>query len=662
MKCTPHKQRLSLLGLFIGGRDGTPLKIQRSDLQTLVLRRLIQGIGIFVLALLPQRLLAATVTNTNDSGPGSLRQAIANAAPGETIDFAGSVSGTITLTTGQLTIDKNLTIQGPGANRLTVSGNNSTRVFIVASGTPSITLSGLTIAHGRVTDGAGGAIFDSGTGLLTISKCVVSGNAAFSEAGIHKGAVGGSSLTIVESTISGNTALSDVGGALGCSGVTGTITNCTISGNSALSRAGGIFQNSGSSLTITSCTISNNSITGAAGTGGGILQVSGASTRIRNTIIAGNSAQTASGQDVSGLFISEGYNLIGKGDGGTGFGQSTDQVGSNAAPLDARLAPLQNNGGTTQTHALATDSTAIDKGESFGATADQRGFTRPVDDPAVSNAAGGDGSDIGAFEATLGPQPPSQLLNIATRMRVQSGENVLIGGFIITGTESKNVIIRGIGPSLAQFFNGTLANPTLELFQGSTLLASNDDWKESQQAEIEATGIPPGNDFESAIVRTLPPGSYTATLRGKNDTTGIGVVETYDLNATANSKLANIATRGFVETGDNVMIGGLIVGPNGGASATVVVRAIGPSLSDFGVAGALQNPTLDLVNSAGVVLRSNNDWRDSQEGQIIATGLAPSDDRESALIETLAPGNYTAIVRGVGNTTGVGLVEAYHLQ
>ena len=217
-------------------------------------------------------------------------------------------------------------------------------------------------------------------------------------------------------------------------------------------------------------------------------------------------------------------------------------------------------------------------------------------------------------------------------------------------------------PSLAQFFNGTLANPTLELFQGSTLLASNDDWKESQQTEIEATGIPPSNDFESAIVRTLPPGSYTATLRGKNDTTGIGVVETYDLNATANSKLANIATRGFVETGDNVMIGGLIVGPNGGASATVVVRAIGPSLSNFGVAGALQDPTLDLVNSAGVVLRSNNDWRDSQEGQIIATGLAPSNDRESALIETLAPGNYTAIVRGVGNTTGVGLVEAYHLQ
>jgi hypothetical protein len=159
----------------------------------------------------------------------------------------------------------------------------------------------------------------------------------------------------------------------------------------------------------------------------------------------------------------------------------------------------------------------------------------------------------------VGLLPDSRLLNISTRLRVQTGENALIGGFIITGTDSKRVIIRGIGPSLAQFFSGALANPTIELFQGSTLLASNDDWKESQQAEIEATGIPPSNDFESAIVRTLPPGSYTAIMRGKGDTTGIGVVEAYDLNPTANSKLANISTRGFVETGDNVMIGGLIV-------------------------------------------------------------------------------------------------------
>jgi len=267
--------------------------------------------------------------------------------------------------------------------------------------------------------------------------------------------------------------------------------------------------------------------------------------------------------------------------------------------------------------------------------------------------------------ATPTPTPtatPSKLLNIATRMRVQTGDNALIGGFIVTGTDPKRVIIRGIGPSLAQFFSGALVDPTLELYQGSTLLVMNDNWKTDQQAEIEATGIAPTNDLESAIVRTLTPGSYTAILRGKGNTTGIGVVEAYDLDQAVNSKLVDISTRGFVETGDNVMIGGLIIGPPDGEIATVVVRAIGPSLSNFGISGALQDPTLDLVNSDGVVVRSNNDWRDSQQSEIIATGLQPSDDRESALVETLAPGSYTAIVRGAGNTTGVGLVEVYLLQ
>src|ERR1043166_2620571 len=158
---------------------------------------------------------------------------------------------------------------------------------------------------------------------------------------------------------------------------------------------------------------------------------------------------------------------------------------------------------------------------------------------------------------------------VCTRMRVQTGENVLIGGFIITGTDQKRVIIRGIGPSLSSFFPGALADPTLELFQGNTLLVMNDNWRTDQEAEIIATGIPPTDNLESAIVRTLTPGSYTAVLRGNGNTTGIGVVEAYDLDRTANSRLANIATRGFVETGDNVMIGGLIIGPAGGGSARV---------------------------------------------------------------------------------------------
>ena len=265
-----------------------------------------------------------------------------------------------------------------------------------------------------------------------------------------------------------------------------------------------------------------------------------------------------------------------------------------------------------------------------------------------------------AIAKDVGVGLASRFLNIATRMRVQSGENVLIAGFIITGTNSKKVIIRGIGPSLAQFFTGVLANPTLELFQGNTSLASNDDWKQNQ-TEVQNTGIPPSNDFESAIVRTLAPGSYTAILRGAGDTSGIGVVEAYDLDQAGNSSLANIATRGFVETGNNVMIAGLITGPSGGSTTKVVVRAIGPSLSNFGIGGALQDPTLELANSTGTVIRSNNDWKTGQPAEVTATGLQPSDDRESAVMETLVPGQYTAIVRGNGNTTGVAVVEAYNV-
>jgi hypothetical protein len=164
------------------------------------------------------------------------------------------------------------------------------------------------------------------------------------------------------------------------------------------------------------------------------------------------------------------------------------------------------------------------------------------------------------------------------------------------------------------------------------------------------------------MVRTLDPGTYTAILRGKNNAAGIGLVEAYDLDQGANAVLSNISTRGFVDTDNNVMIGGFIIGPTGGPSAKVVVRAIGPTLGNFGISSALQDPTLDLVNSNGVVVRSNNNWKESQQAEITAIGLQPSDDRESALVETVAPGNYTAIVRGNGNTTGVGVVEVYNLQ
>lgn len=269
--------------------------------------------------------------------------------------------------------------------------------------------------------------------------------------------------------------------------------------------------------------------------------------------------------------------------------------------------------------------------------------------------------------------PALRLLNIATRMRVQTGDKTLIAGFIVAGTEPKNVIIRGIGPSLSGV-GAVLSDPVLELHQGSATLATNDNWKTrfdgtSQQAEVEATTIPPANDLESAIVTTLNPGSYTAILSGKNGGTGVGVVEVYDLAQAANSELANISSRGFVETNDNVMIGGLIVGGNNAdGKANVLIRAVGPSLASSGLQDVLPDPTLELHDSNGGTVATNDNWKvndqtqQSQESAVRATTIAPTNDLESAIVATLSPGPYTAMVRGKNAGTGVALVEVYNLH
>ena len=266
-----------------------------------------------------------------------------------------------------------------------------------------------------------------------------------------------------------------------------------------------------------------------------------------------------------------------------------------------------------------------------------------------------------AFVAKMAEPPPARLLNISTRARIGTGENALIGGFIITGNEPKKVIIRAIGPSLSQQgVAGALQNPTLDLVSGGKSIAFNDNWQQSQPKAIEDSGVAPPHERESAIVRTLQPGNYTAVVRGAGETSGVGLVEVYDLAQGAQAKLVNISSRGLVQTGENVMIGGFITG--GGGPTRVMVRAIGPSLGAAGVQGALQDPTLDLVNANGVVVRSNDNWKDTQRQAIEASGIKPSDERESALIEVLSAGSYTAIIRGSGNTTGVGLVEVYQLE
>ena len=263
--------------------------------------------------------------------------------------------------------------------------------------------------------------------------------------------------------------------------------------------------------------------------------------------------------------------------------------------------------------------------------------------------------------------PAAQLLNISTRLRVQAGDKVGIGGFIVTGTGAKRVIVRGLGPSLTvngQPVEGRLQDPAIELYDGNgILITSNDNWKNSpDRAEIESSGLAPSHDAEAAIARTVQPGAYTAVLYGTGGSQGIGLVEAYDRDRGGTSEMANISTRGFVDTGDNVLIGGFIAGARSGAT-NVIVRALGPSLTAKSVPDALQDPTVQLINANGQVVDSSDNWKTSgDQAEVTARGLAPQDDRESAAFETIPPGNYTVVVRGKGETTGVGLVEIYNVQ
>jgi hypothetical protein len=256
----------------------------------------------------------------------------------------------------------------------------------------------------------------------------------------------------------------------------------------------------------------------------------------------------------------------------------------------------------------------------------------------------------------------------------------MIGGFIVQGTEHKRVIIRTIGAELSQYgIPNALANPTLELHNAAgALIASNDNWQftiiggiitSDQSLEIRNSGYAPGNPLESAIIANLPPGNYTAIVRGVNDTTGVALVEAYNLNPETNSILSNIRTRSFVQTGDNVMIGGFIV--QGSEPKKVIVRAVGPELTHYGVPNPLTNPTLELHDSTGALIASNDNWQFTIIGGIIThdqsleirdSGHAPGNPLESAIIAELPPGNYTAIVRGVNNTSGVALAEVYDLD
>ena len=269
---------------------------------------------------------------------------------------------------------------------------------------------------------------------------------------------------------------------------------------------------------------------------------------------------------------------------------------------------------------------------------------------------------------TASPSPtpsstvPSHIANISTRMNVGTGNDVLIGGFIVKGAQSKRIILRAIGPSLTSAgIVGAMADPTLELHDASgATIASNDDWKNDATAgAIIAAGVAPQNEAESALVATLAPGSYTVVVSGFQGSTGVAVVEAYEYD-TNSTRLMNISTRGRVGIADQALIGGMIVG--GGTAKKVIIRALGPSLAGV-LPGTLADPVLELRNGSGTLLASNDNYTSStQYAQIVATGVPPSNPREAAIVASLAPGNYTAVVRGVNDGTGVGLVEVFDLD
>ena len=277
--------------------------------------------------------------------------------------------------------------------------------------------------------------------------------------------------------------------------------------------------------------------------------------------------------------------------------------------------------------------------------------------------------DVAGAQAMYGapaptPTPnsnPTRLANISTRMKVGLNDDVLIGGFIIKGAQSKKMIIRAMGPSLtAGGVMGAMQDPVLELHGPAGAILENDDWRSGPQAnEIIATGVAPAQDSEAAVVATLSPGNYTAVVRGWDNTQGIALVEGYELDEPT-TRLVNLSTRGRIGVGDEVLIGGLIV--QGTTGKKVIVRALGPSLTGA-ITGALQDPVLEMFNSSGQLVASNDNWStSSQIGEINASTVPPGHPLESAIVTTLAPGSYTAVVRGVNNGNGVGMVEVYDLE
>jgi hypothetical protein len=262
--------------------------------------------------------------------------------------------------------------------------------------------------------------------------------------------------------------------------------------------------------------------------------------------------------------------------------------------------------------------------------------------------------------------PAGRLLNIATRAQVLTGDNVAIGGFIVTGTDPKKLLLRAPGPSLASAgVSGALQDPVIELHDSKgAIIFSNDNWQDTQASEIRDTGIPPTDPREPAIIATLPPGAYTAVVSGKNATTGVALVELYDLSNGSPSRLGNISTRGFIDA-DHVLIGGLITGGNGQANTQVAVRAIGRGLPSSGLSNVIPDPALEVRDKDGALIAANDDFGTGSlpyNETAVPQSLWPVYSTDAAIGVTVAPGNYTVVVHGKNGASGNALVEIYDLN